>query len=168
MTGTAADRFVLVAGVGNLLRSDDGVGVHAVRAMQAEPLPAGTYLFDGGTAAWATADAARHAARVIVIDAVEAGASPGTVHVVEGERLAEIAPHLTLHSPGVVEALVMSGDAGALKRLTVIGVEPASLDCGMDLSAPVQAALPEVVRLARDRAAEWLAAQGASEQGEAR
>ena len=44
-----ADDRILVLGVGNLLMGDEGVGVHALRWLEAEPPLAGVRLLDGGT-----------------------------------------------------------------------------------------------------------------------
>ena len=40
---------LLVLGIGNLLMGDEGVGVHAIRALEKERLPAGVEMLDGGT-----------------------------------------------------------------------------------------------------------------------
>jgi hydrogenase maturation protease len=62
----------------------------------------------------------------------------------------------SIHSMGLREAarFLMTGQPAP--PITVIGVEPETLDYGMDLSGPVQAALPRVVALARETVAGWL------------
>jgi hydrogenase maturation protease len=146
---------IVIAGVGNLLLSDDGVGVHAIRELQNDPVP-GVTVADIGTAVLhglSFLDAAR---RVLVIDAARGGQPPGTIYVFDSSNATTAAPMHSLHSMGLREALRVLSPHRAPPAITVIGVEPASLDSGMTLSAPVQSALPQVVALARETISTWL------------
>ena len=46
---TTSNRKTLVLGLGNVLMSDEGVGVHVVRAIEQMQLPADVECLDGGT-----------------------------------------------------------------------------------------------------------------------
>ncbi len=83
---------VLVAGCGNLLRGDDGVGPILVRRLAERGVPAGVHLVDGGTAGMEVAFAMRGAHRVVIVDAARTGAPPGTVFRVPGSELATLPP----------------------------------------------------------------------------
>ena len=79
----------LLLGIGNILLSDDGVGVHVIRALDSlratgeiEPAVA---LRDGGTIGLELLSEFEDFGALIVIDAMEFGGAPGTVRVVPGD-----------------------------------------------------------------------------------
>jgi hydrogenase maturation protease len=155
-------RHILIAGVGNVLLSDDGVGVHAVRELQKHPLPGVTFA-EIGTAILHGLHFLESADRVLVIDAARGGKPPGTVYLFEATEDTEAKSMTSIHSMGLREAarFLMAGQPAP--PITVIGVEPETLAYGMDLSGPVQAALPRVVALARETVAGWLRKSSAEE-----
>jgi hydrogenase maturation protease len=77
---TSKPTRVLIAGVGNVLLSDDGVGVHAVRELQKNPMP-GVTVAEIGTAIFHGLHFLENAEHVLVIDATKGGKPPGTVYV---------------------------------------------------------------------------------------
>ena len=70
---------ILVMGVGNLVLSDEGVGIHAVDSLQKENLPPWVDLLDGGTGGIALIGLLQEYKRVILIDATLDGNAPGTI-----------------------------------------------------------------------------------------
>jgi len=146
---------ILIAGVGNELLSDDGVGVHAVRKLQEQPIP-GVVMADIGTAILHGLHFLESAERVLVIDAAKGGQPPGTIYLFEATESAGAKSVISIHSMGLREAarFLMAGEPAP--SITVLGVEPQTMDYGMDLSAPVQAVLPQVVELARETVAGWM------------
>lgn len=83
-------------GIGNLLLGDEGVGVHLINALRNEKLPEWAKLEDGGTGGFTLFDIMQGYEKIIVIDAVEMKAEPGTVRKIE---LNEIAPHCPAGRP---------------------------------------------------------------------
>jgi hydrogenase maturation protease len=146
---------ILIAGVGNVLCGDDGVGVHAVRELQKEPI-AGVEIVDIGTAILHGLHFLESADRVLVIDAAKGGQPPGSVYLFDPGPATQAQPIVSIHSIGLREATRLFPPGQPLPAMTVIGVEPRSLECGMDLSEPVRAALPCVLALIRKTVAEWL------------
>ena len=67
----------LVIGVGNLLRTDDGVGIHVIRAL--DDLHTGFDTLDAAIGSVEILEAMRGYDRVIIVDAIETGAEPGTI-----------------------------------------------------------------------------------------
>jgi hydrogenase maturation protease len=145
---------VLVVGVGNPYRRDDGVGIAVARALRALALPGvevcercgeGTDLI----AAWAD-----HRV-VFVVDAVRSGVPHGTVHRFEptegqSDSNAPLVPARifrgTSHQIGVGEAIELGRLLGTLpSRLVVYGVEGAEFRDGVGLSAPVEQGAAQVV-----------------------
>ena len=87
MQASADGRRLLVIGVGNTLRGDDGVGVRVAQALANHPLPEGVTVLDGGTEGLDLLFHLEEADRVILIDAAEMGQTPGEARVLDGERL---------------------------------------------------------------------------------
>jgi hydrogenase maturation protease len=149
---------ILVVGVGNELLSDDGVGVHAVRELQREPMP-GVTVVDIGTAILHGLSFIEEADRVLVIDAARGGQPPGTMYLYEPRASLWDGMVKSIHALGLREAAQLLRGARPVPPITVLGVEPATFACGLSLSEPVKAALPRVVALARKTIAQWHGAE---------
>lgn len=140
-----------IVGLGNILLTDDGVGVHAVRQLQQDP-PEGAIVAEVGTAVLDALPLLEDVDVIVAIDAVQAGGSPGTVYCFDLDEV-DRRQDLSLHDYGIAAAVQALPPEGR-PDVTIIGVEPAVLDYGMQLSPAVRAALPQVVRQARTTAAE--------------
>jgi hydrogenase maturation protease len=153
----ATDRpKTLVLGLGNILLSDEGVGVRAVEALvERVQLPPDVEVLDGGTSGMDLLDRIAGRVHLIVVDAVRCGRPPASVVRLVGEEVpAFFRTRLSPHQLGLSDVLAMLQVMDAAPaRLTVIGVEPVSLDLGLDLSPPVAARLPEVIGLVCDEIA---------------
>jgi hydrogenase maturation protease len=142
----------VVLGVGNLLLSDEGVGVHVVKRLSEMSLPPDVEVLDGGVAGLGLMNVIMGADRLIVIDAVKGGADPGSIYRFGPEDLTEYADGATLsvHEIGILEAIRLSDLLGYTPRTTVIGVEPKSLDTGMELSQEIREKIPRIIELVLD------------------
>lgn len=149
----AASMRILVAGVGNLLMSDDGIGIHAIQELQQSPIP-GVTMVEIGTAILHGLAFVESADRVLVIDAAKGGQEPGTIYQFDPTGATEGKAVSSIHALGLREA-VRFLSSWTPPHITVIGVEPLVVGYGMDLSAPVRAALPQVVALARETLLHW-------------
>ncbi|MFJ4859429.1 MULTISPECIES: hydrogenase maturation protease [unclassified Streptomyces] len=161
---------VLVAGIGNVFLGDDGFGVETVRELAAHPLPEDVEVVDFGVRgvhlAYQLLDGYD---TLLLVDATARGGEPGTLYLIEADGSAgpqpggdgEAAPAppppvLDGHhmSPDAVLALLdtLCAGTGATppRRTLVLGCEPAGVEEGIGLSAPVAAAVPEAVRMALD------------------
>jgi hydrogenase maturation protease len=138
---------MLVIGVGNEFRQDDGVGLFTARRLR-KLLPASVDIMElpgEGTAlmeAWAGENS------VWIIDAVSSGANPGTIHVFEA--IQTIVPasffRYSCHAFSVAEAIELSRAMGILPDdLTVFGIEGGFFGNGTDMSVEVERALDVVV-----------------------
>ncbi len=85
---SSARQRILVAGFGNLLLKDDGVGVHAIRALRQDPLP-GVIAVEVGTAVLDALHLFEWAERILAIDAMQAAGPAGTIYVVSKAHLQE-------------------------------------------------------------------------------
>jgi len=148
---------ILVAGLGNLLMGDDGVGSHACRAWRAErPGPHHLLVADVGTAIYDALHLLEWADRILVIDAMLGGAPPGTLYLAEPHQLEVSGAGVSLHDLSLLGALSIMKDPRP-RKVEVLGVEPAVVRLGTELSDPVAHAIPALLREARRIVACWLA-----------
>lgn len=137
-------RRTVVLGVGNLLMSDDGLGVHAVRLLAENP-PPGVEVYDAGTSALTALDLAENTENLLMIDAVQAGHPPGTIMSCNGFTTKTEPDMPSLHAMGLTTALQLVPEERRPRRFTVIGAEPESLEYGMELSETVHSRLPDIL-----------------------
>lgn len=140
---------ILVAGVGNSIQMDDGGGIHVLWELQKLTMPDDVDLLDGGTLGIDILPWIEGRKKLLVIDAVDANAAPGTIFRFEPEVInyTEV-PKTSIHQFGLIDALQMAALSGKAPEKTVIyGVQPERIDWGESLSPDVQAAVPKVINL---------------------
>ena len=148
------DASVLILAVGNLLMGDEGVGVHILRALEHEPLVPGARLLDGGVAGVNLLEDIQRARAVIMIDATRDGRPAGTVKLLRPKTVGAIPQGLSAHDFGLKDLFAAAALLGAMPdvHLFTISVETVNPMC-LELSAPVAAAIPEVLHSVRALAA---------------
>lgn len=131
---------ILVLGLGNILLSDEGVGVRIVEALDAaHELPAEVEVLDGGTSGMDLLDMVAERDCLIVADAINADQPAGNVIRLEDDDIrmlfeTRFSPH-QLGLSDMLAALRLVGKAP--RRVIVVGVVPQNLSLGMELSPPV-------------------------------
>ena len=125
----------VVAGIGNVLLKDEGIGVHVVREMARMNLPDRVELVDIGTSTLDLLAYIEDAEKLVIVDALEGGEEPGAIYRFKPEELIlkEKTPG-SAHQLGPMDTLRMAKRLGRQPRTVIIGVEPAAIDWGMDLS----------------------------------
>jgi len=137
---------ILIVGIGNLLCRDEGIGVHVIQEMKNMKLPDHIDLLDMGTSTMDLISYLEGVKKLIVIDALKAGGSPGTIYRCRpGDLLANEEGPISLHEIGVLETLSMAKKMGVEINTVIIGVEPKVLDWGMELSDEVKSKIPAVI-----------------------
>ena len=154
-TGVRARR-VIVAGVGNVLRGDDGFGPAVTELLG--HLPDGAHVVETGIGGIALLQELMGGCDgLVLIDAVERGAAPGTVFLIEPEVEKGVhVPDIHLANPHRV--LSMAKTMGVLpERVVIIGCQPLDVEemC-QGLSPPVQRALAPAVTRIEEIIDEWL------------
>lgn len=150
----------VVLGVGNTLLSDEGIGVHAMaqlRRLQAQS--DGVDFIDGGTLSFTLAGPMAEAAQLIIIDAAELKAAPGTVALFENEamdRYLNQGKRRSVHEVSLLDLLAISRLTDSLPaRRALIGIQPQELSWGEHPSPAVAAAIPAVCDIALDLIRKW-------------
>jgi len=151
---------VLIAGLGDLLRRDNGVGVQAVRELQKDP-PAGVRIVEVGTDVVDDLHLLEWADRILAIDAMQAGGSAGTLYSFQVSNGEDRNPQSSLHSLTLLTALRFLPD-GERPPLVILGVEPATNDYGLNLSTKVRSTLPVLIQSIREIVDYWLLNQSSS------
>jgi len=147
LPNTAAKIDTLVLGIGNLLLGDEGVGVHAIRALEGHPLPSNARLLDGGTGSFNLLDPMSEARRIILIDATLDGGAPGEIRRLTPRFATDYPKTLTAHDIGLKDLLdsfylMNHRPEVVLYAITVTDVTRIS----DELSTPIEAILPELVQ----------------------
>lgn len=159
---------IVVLGIGNVLWADEGFGVRCVEALQrqwtfaeGEGLPE-VQLIDGGTQGLYLIQHVQAAARLLILDAIDYGLAPGTLHQVENEEVPRFlgAKKMSLHQTGFQEVLASAELLGRLPdELVLIGCQPVELE---DFGGSLRDAVKAQIGPALDVACEWLTRWGAA------
>lgn len=144
--------------------ADDGVGVHAARLLAADA-PPDTTVVDVGTDFLSAAPFLEQHARALVIDAMDAGEAPGTLYRCPAAAI-DSPQSRSIHEMGLL-AMLEFVEPDRRPEIHFLGVQPACIEYSLELSPRLAEVLPEVVRKAREIAAE-LCMPIASQGGEPR
>jgi hydrogenase maturation protease len=139
---------VLVLGAGNILLSDEGIGVRVIEALEDRyEVPESVEILDGGTCGMDLLDVIAGRDHLIIVDAVNTGSPPGTlVRLRDGEVPVAFRTKSSPHQLGLQDVLALLRLLGtAPGRVTVIGVQPGRLDLGLELSPLIAGRLEEMV-----------------------
>lgn len=150
----------LVLGIGNTLLSDEGIGVHVIYHLQQHhgELP-NTTMIDGGTLSFTLAAEIEQADNLIVIDAAQLNAEPGTVRTFVDEEMDHFlgsGNQRSVHEVGLLDLMHISRMTGRFpQRRLLIGIQPQKLDWGESPTAHVGAAIPLACQQVVDQVRRW-------------
>lgn len=157
--GGGGRRRLRVIGVGNPLVGDDGAGVRVVDRLRGR-VGNDVELIDGGTEGLGLICWFEGVDRVILVDAVRMGASPGAVAVLDPQRLRSLrrgSGRVSSHGTDVLEVVGAAARLGFEPRVDIVGIEPQSLEIGTGLSEAaargVEAAERKVLELIKEAGA---------------
>lgn len=146
----SAPARVAVLGLGNVLRSDDGVGPFALRLLESRwELSPEVALHDLGTPGPELVDYLHALDAVVVVDSVAADGEPGELRTYDRDEILAAPPgqRVSPHDPSLREALATAEFAGGgPASVALVGVVPGSTALGTELTPPVRAALPRLER----------------------
>jgi hydrogenase maturation protease len=142
----------LILGIGNILRKDDGFGIHVIRELEKLKLPEGVILLDGGTAGFDIITYLKGVKRLIIIDSLLIDGNPGEIKLLSHDDLSPINSYCISGHEGklLLEMLNVAHLLWGKIETIIVGVIPedyASYEIG--LSTSVRKAIPEVVRFVR-------------------
>jgi len=140
---------ITVVGIGNLLLKDEGVGVHLVQKLAGSVNDANVNIIDAGTYPDFLSVVDDSTDKLIIIDAIKAGERPGTIYRFNlSDADLDLTSPISLHEMGVLDSLkTMALFNRQPKSTVIIGVEPKTIDFGLDLSPEVEEKVPEIIKL---------------------
>jgi hydrogenase maturation protease len=154
--GAAKLPRILIAGIGNVFLGDDAFGVEVVKHLAGRSLPSNVRVSDFGIRGYDLAYALLEGYdTTILVDACPRGDAAGTLYVLEPDlsnfgSAEQEQLSVEAHSMNPLNVLRLAAAMGPLKRVLLVGCEPATLgpeEGLMGLSAPIEAAVDEAVRL---------------------
>jgi len=137
---------ILIAGIGNVLLGDDGVGPYVVRWLDsAYSFGEGVEVEDLGTPALDFIDHIAGLDALIVIDSVDNGRDPGTITLYRRPDLLRNAPSVRMdtHSPAITESLLAADIFFGMppREVLLVGISAGSYTAGCQLSERVKSAV---------------------------
>lgn len=139
---------IVVLGIGNILCTDDGVGVHTVNELEKRyDLPPEITVIDGGTSAMDCLDQMADADHMLIADAMRFHAEPGSIKRVDHDGLqAHFKTKLSPHQVGLSDVLATMNLHGIMpKRVVLFGMQPKSFELGLELSPEIAPRLPALL-----------------------
>jgi hydrogenase maturation protease len=149
---------IAVFGIGNILLSDDGVGVHAVnRLSETYDFPDSVELIDGGTKGLDLLPLFEEKDKILIADAANFKKAPGTIDIIEGDSIpAFLSKKLSVHQIGLPDTLF----AAKLMEITpsemcLVGIQPKSMETSTELSAEVKNQFEPFIKSILQKLQEW-------------
>lgn len=147
---------IAVVGFGNILMADDGVGVHVIYALQdpsiARRLPPTVEFIDGGTNALDVIMSLDDVDKLVIVDAVKTGGSPGEIHRFDNFTAVSLQntriENLSLHDVNLIDALKIAGKINRLpEKIILMGIEPKEIKLSMELSEEVKNKMHGIIKI---------------------
>ena len=140
---------ILILGIGNVLLKDEGVGIRVAEKMKQMSLPADVEVIDGGVGGLNLQYCVEGRKKVIVVDAVKAGAPPGTLfRFTDKDLAAKKGVMRSAHGIDFSDVVSIVNFLGTRPdEIVFLGIEPESLDAGMELSPNIEKMVPVLINL---------------------
>ena len=144
---------VLILGIGNLVLKDEGVGIHAIQALEKEKdqLPPHVELLDGGTGGVGMMGVLQEFDRVIMIDATLDNSPAGTIKKIKPKFSKDYPRLLSSHEFGLrdmIESMIVQENIPEIDLITISVKDFQTI--GMDLSPDVERAIPPVIKMVKE------------------
>ena len=142
---------IMVMGVGNILLSDEGLGVRFLDELAKFEFPANVEILEGGTAGLELVHLIQDVDFLIIVDAFNGHAEPGALFRFQPGDL-QIIPEqyeVSFHQIGIIEVLSMANLLGQAPQTLIFGIQPKCLDWGLEISPEISALFPRLTELVR-------------------
>jgi len=149
---------VAILGLGNILLSDEGVGVHIINKIRKEcSFPPEVEIIDGGTLGLDLLLYFEKHSRILIIDAVDFKKEPGYIGILNvDDILKPFSKKLSVHHIGLPDILFASQLMGIKSvAVVIIGVQPKSIEVGLDMTDEVKNKIPVLMELIKVILENW-------------
>jgi hydrogenase maturation protease len=149
---------IRVLGLGNLMRTDDAVGMLTLRRLTEDSrFPGEIEVIEGGTLGLDLLHDLYGISHLLVLDAVDTGAAPGTLARFAGQELAGLPTSKSVHLLGLSDLInALRLMEAPPTEIVLLGVQPESTDWGTTLSPIVEDAQNNLVDAALKQLAQWI------------
>lgn len=150
---------LLVLGVGNILLTDDGLGVHAALELMKESFPENVTVMEAGTFTSDIFYLFEHYTHILVLDILHAKKEPGTMYrLTEKDLTHNPAQRMSIHDIDLIDSINMVEQLYKHRpQLFILGMEPQIYtEWGMELSPIIKEKLPLFIEEARKEIARLL------------
>lgn len=148
----------IILGLGNTLQTDEGLGVHALKALEEQLGPQeGLEYVDGGVLGLNLLPWVESASHLLLLDAADAGQPPGTlIELTRDEIPLYSGVKMSQHQTTFQEVLGLANIRGKLPpHLYLVGAQPEDLSVGVGISPTIESTLPEMVKRATAVLKKW-------------
>jgi hydrogenase maturation protease len=152
------NRKITILGIGNTLFTDEGVGIHLLPILEEKfKNDEGIEIIEGLTDGMKLLGPVEDAENLIIIDAINAGKAPGTIISLQGDEIpAYFGVKMSIHQMGFQEVLLAAKMRERYpKRIAMFGMQPASLELGLELTKTISEKLPELSAAVINQVEEW-------------
>jgi hydrogenase maturation protease len=141
---------ITVLGIGNLLLTDEGVGVHAIEALKKESLPDNVELVDGGAGGFDLLPVVEGCDKLIVVDAIKTSDQPGAIYQFDPQTI-EVQKDggVSLHDVDFFHLIDYAKKHRRLPEMQMIGIVPKSMEMGLELTETVSEKMPKIIELVK-------------------
>ncbi len=149
---------VTLLGLGNILMSDEGVGVHTVNEFEKRyTVPAYVEIVDGGAAGLDLIPFIEGRDKVLMVDAVNFDQEPGYVGILENEAIpVRLATKASMHHLGLMDVLSIVKLSGNYpKEVCIVGIQPKSLELGLDMTREICDKQEVLIKRVVDKLKDW-------------
>jgi hydrogenase maturation protease len=135
---------ILIAGFGDKLRGDDGLGNFVIEELKKIKLPENVEIEDFGTNVFSLIDRLDKYKKIIIVDAIKKNGNPGKVYKLRLDKIKK-EKLISLHEIKVDKIILLKAEK--LSNIIFIGCEPKNLDFKLGLSKEVRKAIPKIINL---------------------
>jgi hydrogenase maturation protease len=140
---------ITILGIGNLLLKDEGIGVHLVQKLESLVDKPNIKIVDAGTYPDFMSLVDDNLDKLIVLDAVKTGDRAGTIYRFSSDDVdSDSTLPVSAHDIGVLDSLkTMALFNKQPKSTVIIGIEPGTIEFGLELSPEIEDKLPRIIDL---------------------
>lgn len=143
-------QHIMIMGVGCVLFSDEGFGIHVVKKLDMIcEFPENVSLVDGGVLGLNLLGVISEADHLIVIDAIRNNGKPGDLYRLEGDAIPQrVRAKNSLHQVDFLEALTMCQALDNVPETVILGVEPSDIETlSIELTPTIRAKVDAIIEL---------------------
>jgi hydrogenase maturation protease len=148
----------VVLGLGNLLNRDEGLGVQALKRLDAQlGARSGLECLDGGVLGLNLLMIVEECSHLLILDAINAGKPAGAIIELSREAIPLYGGiRMSQHQVTFQEVLGLASIRGKLpEHLHLIGIQPQDISIGLELSPVIESVFPDVINRAKNVLQNW-------------